>query len=87
MIMKASVEIINIKELRTQMPRVLRSVRKGKRFLVLHRSKPAFELVSPAVSSAPLPPLEQDPIFGWAGVGESSDGLNAANHDRVLYGR
>lgn len=85
--MASTVEIINIKELRSQMPRVLRSVRKGKRFLVLHRSKPAFELVSPSGPASPLPPLEQDPVFRWAGVGESSDGLSAADHDRVLYGR
>ena len=87
MTMSSSVEIINIKELRAQMPRVLRSVRKGKRFLVLHRSKPAFELVSPSGATSPLPPLEEDPVFNWAGVGESSDGLSAADHDRVLYGR
>jgi antitoxin (DNA-binding transcriptional repressor) of toxin-antitoxin stability system len=85
--MNPAVEIINTKELRSQMPRVLRSVRKGKRFLVLHRSKPAFELVSPSGAASPLPPLEQDPVFNWSGVGESSDGLGAADHDRVLYGR
>jgi len=85
--MKAGVEIINIKQLRTEMPRVLQGVRRGKRFLVLHRSRPAFELVSPSEPAKPLPPLEQDPVFNWGGVGESSDGLAAADHDRLLYGK
>ncbi len=84
--MKAEVEIINTRQLREEMPRVVSSVRKGKRFLVLHRSRPAFELAPPGAPAEPLPPLEQDPVFGWEGVGASEDGLRAADHDRVLYG-
>lgn len=79
-------EIINTRQLREEMPRVVSSVRKGKRFLVLHRSRPAFELSPPGPTAEPLPPLEQDPVFGWDGVGASEDGLRAADHDRVLYG-
>lgn len=84
--MKIPMEIINTRQLREEMPRVVRSVRKGKRFLVLHRSRPAFELAPPEPSAQPLPPLEEDPVFGWDGVGGSEDGLRAADHDRVLYG-
>lgn len=84
--MKAGTEIINTRQLREEMPRVVSSVRKGKRFLVLHRSRPAFELAPPESVSRPLPPLDQDPVFGWDGVGASEDGLRAADHDRVLYG-
>jgi hypothetical protein len=65
---------------------VVKSVRSGKRFLVLHRSRPAFALGPPEPASQPLPPLEEDPVFGWEGVGASDDGLRAADHDRVLYG-
>jgi antitoxin (DNA-binding transcriptional repressor) of toxin-antitoxin stability system len=84
--MKSSVEIINTRQLREEMPRVVKSVRSGKRFLVLHRSRPAFELGPPEPTNRPLPPLEEDPVFGWDGVGASEDGLRAADHDRVLYG-
>ena len=84
--MKAETEIINTRQLREDMPRVVKSVRSGKRFLVLHRSRPAFELAPPGASAEPLLPLEQDPVFGWEGVGASEDGLRAADHDRVLYG-
>lgn len=84
--MKAKAEIINTRQLRAEMPRVVSSVRSGKRFLVLHRSRPAFELAPPGPTAEPLPPLEEDPVFGWDGVGASEDGLRAADHDRVLYG-
>ena len=84
--MKSTVEIINTRQLREEMPRVVKSVRNGKRFLVLHRSRPAFELSPPGPAVGPLPPLEEDPVFGWDGVGAAQDGLRAAEHDRVLYG-
>ena len=84
--MKPPMEIINTRQLREEMPRVVNSVRKGKRFLVLHRSRPAFELSPPEPVSRPLLPLDEDPVFGWDGVGASEDGLRAADHDRVLYG-
>ena len=86
MIMDAAAEIINTRQLREEMPRVVKSVRLGKRFLVLHRSRPAFELVPPGLVSRPLPPLADDPIYQWEGVGASMDGLKAADHDRSLYG-
>ena len=84
--MKAETEIINTRQLREEMPRVVKSVRSGKRFLVLHRSRPAFVLAPPGAPAEPLLPLEQDPVFGWEGVGASEDGLRAADHDRMLYG-
>ena len=84
--MKSPVEIINTRQLREEMPRVVKGVRNGKRFLVLHRSRPAFELSPPGPTVAPLPPLAEDPVFGWDGVGAAVDGLRAADHDRVLYG-
>jgi hypothetical protein len=86
MIMNSAVEIINTRQLREEMPRVVDSVRRGKRFLVLHRSRPAFELSPPATVASALPPLENDPVYGWSGVGASQDGLRAADHDRLLYG-
>jgi hypothetical protein len=34
----------------------------------------------------PVPPLKENPVFGWDGVGASVDGLRATDHDWVLYG-
>lgn len=79
-------EIINIRQLREQMPRVVQSVRRGQRFLVLHRCRPAFELAPPGAVSAEPPPVDEDPVYKWTGVGASQDGLRAAEHDRLLYG-
>lgn len=84
--MSSGVEIINTRQLREEMPRVVNSVRRGKRFLVLHRSRPAFELSPPGPAVQPLPALEDDPVYAWTGVGASQDGLRAADHDRLLYG-
>lgn len=84
--MKAPIEIINTRQLREEMPRVVESVRRGQRYLVLHRSRPAFELSPPGPVPVDLPPLAEDPLYAWSGVGASSDGLRAADHDRLLYG-
>ena len=84
--MSPTLEIINTRRLREEMPWVLESVRRGKRFLVLHRSRPAFELSPASPTAQPLPPLEEDPVYAWQGVGSSHDGLKAADHDQVLYG-
>lgn len=84
--MSSAVEIINTRQLRQEMPRVVEGVRRGKRFLVLHRSRPAFELNPPGAIAQPLPPLDDDPIYQWQGVGASHDGSKAADHDRLLYG-
>lgn len=84
--MSPTVEIINTRQLREEMPRVVKSVRQGKRFLVLHRSRPAFELNPADPTAQPLPPLEEDSVYGWQGVGGSHDGLKAADHDQILYG-
>ncbi len=84
--MKGTTEIINTRQLREEMPRVVRGVRQGRSFLVLHRSRPAFQLVPPDPALRPLPPLEQDPLYGQGALGRSADGLVANDHDRMLYG-
>ena len=85
--MKTSLETINTKQLRTGLGRIIERARRGASFLVLHRSRPAFQIVPPDVGAAVLPPLEKDPLYRAEAVGQSKDGLRAAEHDRVLYGR
>ncbi len=78
-------EIINAKQLRARLREVVSKVRDGKRFTVLYRSRPAFDIVpvgSPPVESTPL---AADPLFQAPAVGASESGDVAARHDEVLY--
>ena len=85
--MKSALETINTKELRTSLARVIERVKRGVSFLVLHRSRPAFQIVPPTARNASLPPLEHDPVYRAKALGRSKDGLRASDHDRVLYRR
>ena len=78
---------INAKQLRASLPETVRRVRRGERFTVLYRSRPAFRIVPvEAGSEAAFSPLAEDPIYRAPAVGRSSDGLASRDHDRVLYG-
>lgn len=78
---------INAKRLRASLPDVVQRVRKGTRFTVIYRSRPAFQIV-PVDEAAQAPaPLTDDPLYRARAVGRSSDGRTAADHDAVLYGR
>lgn len=77
---------INAKELRASLPRVVEQVRKGARFTVIYRSRPAFRIVPVAETSTPDTPLEADTLYRAKPVGRSTDRLAAGDHDAVLYG-
>ncbi len=79
--------IINAKELRGSLPKLVERVRKGARFVVIYRSRPAFQIVPVDESETPRTPLEGDPLYHAEPVGHSTDGRAAAEHDAVLYGR
>lgn len=80
-------ETINTKELRTSLSDVVRRVRRGQRFTVLYRSRPAFRIVPvDDTERGDFVPLDEDPIYGAEALGCSTDGLTAADHDEVLYG-
>jgi prevent-host-death family protein len=79
--------MINAKELRASLPELVQKVRRGARFTVLYRSRPAFRVVP--VDSAPgaTAELEGDPLYHAKPVGRSTDGRAAADHDSHLYGK
>ncbi|MCU0788633.1 MAG: hypothetical protein MUC91_10665 [Verrucomicrobia bacterium] len=79
--------LINAKELRASLPEVVEKVRRGARFTVLYRSRPAFQLVP--VDSPDVAPesLERDSLYRAEPVGRSTDGRPAADHDSLLYGK
>ncbi len=80
-------KVINAKTLRNELARIVESVRKGDRFTVLYRSRPAFQILP--VDAGVMEPgnLEDDSLFEAEAVGQSTDGLTAADHDRVIYGK
>jgi hypothetical protein len=85
--MKVTVRSINTKQLRSELGRIVEMARRGVSFLVLHRSRPAFQIVPPDSHATSVPPLEKNPLYRARALGKSKDGLSAAQHDRVLYAR
>ena len=78
---------INAKQLRASLPELVERVRKGARFTVLYRSRPAFRIVPVTDEHAGRElSLEDDPLYRAAAVGRSTDGLTSGDHDRILYG-
>ena len=78
---------INAKRLRASLPDVVERVRKGTRFTVIYRSRPAFQIVPMNESGHAAVALTDDPLYRAAAVGRSSDGRTGADHDALLYGR
>lgn len=76
--------LINAKELRASLPSVVERVRRGARFTVVYRSRPAFHLVPVEDTSAGSSDLASDPLYRARAVGRSKDGRSAADHDRLL---
>jgi antitoxin (DNA-binding transcriptional repressor) of toxin-antitoxin stability system len=85
--MKTNIQSINTKQLRTELGRIVERARRGASFLVLYRSRPAFQIVPADVGASSLPSLDKDPLYRAGAVGRSKDALSAADHDRVLYRR
>jgi antitoxin (DNA-binding transcriptional repressor) of toxin-antitoxin stability system len=71
--------------LRAQLPQLVERVRKGARFTVLYRSRPAFRIVPMDDAPTKLCPLEEDPIYKMKAVGRSADDRTAEDHDKVIY--
>ena len=78
-------ETISAKQLRERLQDVVEKVRRGERFTVLYRSRPAFDIIP--VGSPPLDgvPLESDLLYEAPPVGASKSGDAAVRHDEVLY--
>jgi antitoxin (DNA-binding transcriptional repressor) of toxin-antitoxin stability system len=77
--------VINTKELRATLPKIVESVRKGEKFTVFYRSRPAFQIVPIEEEVKINSPLSNDPLYKARAVGESCDGLTSADHDSLLY--
>ena len=78
---------INAKRLRATLPDVVERVRKGTRFTVIYRSRPAFQIVPVNDAGNASVSLTDDPLYRAAAVGSSVDGRTSTDHDAVLYPR
>jgi prevent-host-death family protein len=78
--------VINTKELRATLPKIVESVRRGEQFTVLYRSRPAFRIVPIDEMEHPTTPLKRDPLYQAEALGASSDGHTSESHDDLLYG-
>ena len=79
--------MINAKEFRASLPSVVKKVRRGARFTVLYRSRPAFQVVPVDATAGEAGDLQRDPLYHAGPVGRSTDGRSAADHDSLLYGK
>jgi prevent-host-death family protein len=77
---------INAKQLRASLPKLVERVRRGARFTVLYRSRPAFQIIPVDEQDSTQTPLSADPLYQAPALGRSDDGRTAADHDAVLYG-
>ena len=78
-------ETISAKELRAQLHKVVEKARRGTRFTVYYRSKPAFDIVPVGNPGSNSVPLESDSLFEAPPVGASETGDAARSHDDLLY--
>jgi antitoxin (DNA-binding transcriptional repressor) of toxin-antitoxin stability system len=79
--------VINAKQLRASLPDVVAKVRKGARFTVLYRGRPAFQVIPVDTDASSVSPLDEDTLYRAKPVGRSTDDLPAADHESVLYRR
>lgn len=78
---------INAKRLRATLPDVVERVRKGARFTVIYRSRPAFQIVPINDAGRASVALNEDSLYGAEAVGASSDRRTSVDHDDILYRR
>ena len=77
---------INAKQLRAQLPRLVERVRKGARFTVIYRSRPAFQIVPVEGTAKKLCPLEEDPLYRAKPLCNVPGRPYSDDHDEVIYG-
>jgi prevent-host-death family protein len=78
---------ISATRLRTSLPGVIERVRKGTRFTVTHRGRPAFQVVPVSDPRETSASLMDDPLYRAEAVGSSSDRRAATDRDSMLYRR
>ena len=78
---------INAKRLRATLPDVVDRVRKGTRFTVIYRSRPAFQIVPVDDQGSASMSLADDTLYRAQPVGSSDGRRTFIDHDAILYPR
>ena len=74
----------NAKRLRATLPDVVERVRKGTRFTVIYRNRPAFQIVPLDDAGGRSIALADDTLYRAKPVGSSGDGRTSVDHDTIL---
>ncbi len=77
--------LISARQLRNSLPEVIRKVRRGARFTVLYRSRPAFQVIPVDAPAENISDLQSDSLYRAKAVGRSTKQYSAAEHDSFLY--
>jgi hypothetical protein len=79
--------MINAKQLRLTLPKIVKKIQNGSSFTVLYRSKPAFRMIGMDDASVELSPFKSDSLYKAGAVGKSSERNLSVNHDQILYSK
>ncbi len=78
---------INIRQLRGELASIIDQVRKGIRFTVLYRSRPAFRIVPIDGQVSGKTDYQDDPLYQAKPLGRPREHVAELHHDEILYGR
>jgi antitoxin (DNA-binding transcriptional repressor) of toxin-antitoxin stability system len=76
---------INAKRLRATLPDVVERVRKGTRFTVIYRSRPAFQIVPVDDKGGAPISLADETLYRAKAVGSSDDGRTSELSSRTFW--
>ena len=76
---------ISAERLRSSLRNIVKRVRKGTRFTVIYKNRPAFQLVPVDDTIERSVDLADDPLYRAQSVGRSTDGQTTADHNFSLY--
>jgi len=76
---------IRVITLRKDFAGIVERLRKGDRFTVFYRDRPAFQIIPVGPKELEAGALEDDSLYRAEAVGSSTDGLTSVDHDSVLY--
>jgi len=77
--------VITAKKLRASLPAIVGKVRRGARFTVLYRGRPAFLLVPVDATFKIAGDLASDSLYRAKPIGRSTDGRSTVEVDSLLY--
>ena len=80
-------KLISAKDLRASLPKVVAKVRRGARFTVLYRSRPAFQIVPVSGGPKAVTDREGDSLYRAKSLGRSKDSWASTDDDSIVYGR